>query len=77
MRFALTKVGPRAGTRYSVARKAKRENPREVWSAGRAGIGSRRGLTTSHAATGTSPKRRIEGKGLGRSVIEHVSGTAY
>jgi len=64
-RSALTKVGPNAGTRYNVASSANIENPNDVYSAGSGGTGSKSGLTTNHAATGTRPKSKIEGRSRG------------
>jgi len=59
------KVGPRAGTRYNVARSAKSENPIEVYNDGRGGTGSSSGLSTNQAATGMMDPNKIVGSGRG------------
>ena len=63
------KVGPRTGTKYSVERSEKIENPTEAYNAGSGGTGSRNGLTINHAPTGTRPNRKIGDKGRGPSCI--------
>ena len=65
LRFAFMKVGPRAGTRYNVARSANIENPTEVYRAGKGGTGSIKGLTTNQAAIGMVEPRKIVGRGRG------------
>jgi hypothetical protein len=59
------KVGPKAGTRYNVARSANIENPTEVYRAGKGGTGSIKGLTTNQAAIGMVEQRKIVGSGRG------------
>jgi hypothetical protein len=61
------KVGPKAGTKYNVARSANIENPTEVYKDGSGGTGSRKGRTTNHAATGTMEPSKIVGSGRGAS----------
>jgi hypothetical protein len=65
LRFALMKVGPSAGTRYSVERSARIENPKEAYNAGNAGTGLRNGLAINHVATGTRPNSKMGDKGRG------------
>ena len=59
------KVGPRAGTRYNVARSAKSENPTEVYKDGSGGTGSSKGLSTNQVATGMMDPNKIVGSGRG------------
>jgi hypothetical protein len=61
------KVGPRAGTRYKVARRANSENPTEVYKEGSGGTGSNKGLSTNQAATGMTEPSKIVGSGRGDS----------
>ena len=49
LRPAFKKEDPNSGMRYSVAKNATKEKPTDVNSEGRAGAGSRRGLTINQA----------------------------
>jgi hypothetical protein len=69
LRFAWTNLGPTVGTIYSAAKNANREKPNEVYSPGRGGTGSRRGLTTNHDATGTKETSSTVESGLGERTI--------
>lgn len=64
---ALTNAGPRAGTRYTVKRKAKMEKPTEASSAGTGGSGSSSGRMRSHAPMGASERSITDGSGRGAS----------
>lgn len=66
-KFALMNVGPSAGTRYKVARRANMENPTEVYRAGSGGTGSSRGRSTNHPAIGTREPSKTFESGLGES----------
>jgi hypothetical protein len=63
--LAATKVGPKAGTKYNVARNANIENPTEVYNEGNGGMGSSNGLTTNHTAIGKMEARKMVGRGRG------------
>jgi len=70
------KTGPSAGTRYKVEINARIENPKEAYSAGNAGTGSRNGLTMNHIETGTRPNSKTGDKGRGPScILECKTGT--
>lgn len=65
LKCALTKVGPRVGTKYNVAMKVNIENPIDVYRAGKEGIGSRNGRTMNQEAIGTKASNRVEDIGRG------------
>ena len=62
---ALTKAGPSAGTRYTVAKNANKEKSIDAYSAGMAGKGSKSGRTKRQDAIGTKQNRRAGGSGRG------------
>jgi len=65
LRFALTKVGPRAGTKYIANRKANMDSPTETYSAGREGARVIRGRAMNQDATGTRDAKRAGGRDRG------------